>query len=352
MKKKIILIGSAALLVILISVQLAANRSKVSERKKSGNDNFKAVTVSVERVSRREQENRLLLVGTTAAKNEVLVQSQGSGEIVNVNFRIGDCVSRGSLLAKIDDRLMSLALEKARLDLSKTEDEYNKQKNLYSGKAATENQLRDARISFETSKIACEQAKKQLEFTRITAPQNGCIVEKFIERGSLVNPGSQIVRIVDVSQLKIKLNVAEKDVYKIRTGMKVKALSAVHPGVTYSGSVSFVSSSGDQAHNYAVEVEIKNQPSNPLKAGTFASVEFELGTAQNLLLIPRDALVGSIKEAKVYVVNSGTAHQRGVTIGKDYGKYLEVIAGLGEGEEVVTAGQMNLSEGSAVVTIK
>ncbi|MDP4176652.1 MAG: efflux RND transporter periplasmic adaptor subunit, partial [Bacteroidota bacterium] len=200
--------------------------------------------------------------------------------------------------------------------------------------------------------IAVEQAKKQLEFTNLTAPQSGAIVEKLVQVGSLVGPGSSIARIVDVSQLKIVVSVSEKDVYKIKNGMIVTASSSVYPGVTYTGKVTFVSSKGDQAHNYPVEVSIKNNSSYPLKAGTFASVEFDLASRQNVLLIPRESVINSIKEAKIFTVNSNNeAHLRAVTIGRDFGNYLEVISGLNEGETVVISGQINLVEGSHVVAI-
>lgn len=351
MKKKIIIISAALVAIVLISAKLMINKSEVDKRKQVSGLNFRTVSVNVTKAFRKEQDSKLTLVGTTAAKDEVLIQSQGSGEIVKLYFNTGDYAAKGKLLAKIDDRLAELSLEKAKLALSRAEDEYNKEKNLYSGKASTENQLRDKKIDYENAKIGVEQAKKQLEFTKITAPQNGYIVEKLVQQGSLVSPGAQVARIVDISRLKIVVNVSENDVYKIRPGMNVTVSSSVYQGTVYSGKVSFVSSKGDQAHNYSVEIEIQNNSRYTLKAGTFASVEFDLASRQNVLLIPRTALIGSIKDAKVFIINNNNAHLRSVTIGRDFGNYIEVLGGISEGDAVVTTGQINLVEGSPVVTI-
>lgn len=351
MKKKILIIGSVLIALIIISAKLMGNKAEVDKRNKTNDLNFKSVTVNVAKAMRQDESARFTLVGTTAGKNEVLIQSQGNGEVIRINFNTGDYVTKGKVLAQLDDRLAQLSLERARLALSRAEDDYNKEKNLYSGKASTESQLRDKKIDYENAKIAVDQAKKQLEFTKVIAPQNGYIVEKQVEKGSLAGPGTAVARIVDISQLKINLSVSEKDVYNIKEGMSVSASSSVFPGVTYPGKVTFVSSKGDQAHNYSVEVSISNNAAHQLKAGTFVSVEFGMASKHNVLLIPREALTGSIKDAKVFVVNGNTAHLRSVTIGTDYGNFLEVLSGIGEGETVVTAGQINLADGTRVVTI-
>ncbi|MDP4197658.1 MAG: hypothetical protein Q8940_21610, partial [Bacteroidota bacterium] len=154
MKKKIVIISAALVAIIFISAKLVINKAEVDKRKQSGDLNFQTVSVSVTKAFRKEQDSKLTLVGTTAAQNEVLLQSQGNGEIVKMNFNVGDLVSKGRVLAKIDDRLAVLSLERAKLALSRAEDEYNKEKNLYSGKASTENQLRDKKIDYENAKIA------------------------------------------------------------------------------------------------------------------------------------------------------------------------------------------------------
>jgi RND family efflux transporter MFP subunit len=351
MKKRFVLIGIALITIALITAKLIANKSRIDEKKIS-RDNSVTTSVNVKTVLKQEQNSNLSLTGITAARQEVMLQAQTGGQIAAINFNLGDYVKKGQTLVEIDNVLQSLALEDAKINLSKLEDEYNKTVNLYSGKATTENKVRDARIDYETAKVAVEQAQKQLSFTKIAATQNGYVVSKFIEKGSSVTIGSQIVSIVDISQLKVTLNVAEKDIYNIHQGQNVKITSTVFPGAEYIGKVSFVSQQGNNVHNYPVEILLTNQTSHPLKAGTFVNVVFNFPSDHQSVLIPRESLVGSIKDAQVYIVENNTAHLKSIVIGRDLGDYLEVLNGLSEGITVITTGQINLSDGSPVSIIK
>jgi RND family efflux transporter MFP subunit len=252
------------------------------------------------------------------------------------------------VLVEIDDKLAQLSLESARINMSKLEDEYNKNKNLYAGQATSETRVRDAKIDYEKAKIAVDQAEKQLSFTKITATQNGFVVSKFIDKGTLVNMGSPILSLIDISQLKVTIKAAEKDAYRLKIGQTVKITSTVYPGVEYGGRVSFVSQQGDAIHNYTVEIVLDNKSAYQLKAGTFVNVNIDFPSEQPSLLIPREALIGSIKNARVYVVENNKVFQRAVIIGRDLGDYLEVLTGLNEGDKVVTSGQINLSNGASV----
>jgi RND family efflux transporter MFP subunit len=346
MKKKTIVISAVAVVLALIIIKLIVNKSTINEKNqlKAG----VATTVTIKEVIRKEQNSFLSLTGVTAGKQDVVLKAETGGQIAAINFNLGDYISKGKVLVEIDDRLAKLVLESAQLNLSRLEDEYNKTKNLYSGLATSETNVRDARIDYERAKIAVEQAEKQLSFTKITATQNGFVVSKFVDRGSFVSVASPIVSLVDIAQLKVTMNVAEKDAYNLKVGQSVKVTSSVYPGVEYDGKVSFVSQQGDGIHNYPVEILVANKSSHQLKAGTFVNIAFIFSAKTSSLLIPRESLVGSIKDAKVYIVENNRVRQKSITIGRDLNNFLEVLAGLNEGDKVVTTGQINLTDGASI----
>lgn len=346
MKKKVVIILSVTAIIALITIKLMANKATI-EANKTNKESIDA-RVKVVQVIKKMEGASLSMTGVTVAKQEVVVKSETNGQVVAVNFNLGDYVQKGKVLVEIDDKLAQLSLEAAKLNLTRAEDEYNKAKNLYSGQATTETRLRDTKIEYERAKIGYEQALKQLSFTKIVAPQNGYIVSKQIEKGLLVNNGTPLLNIVDISQLKVSLKATEKDVYNLKIGQQVKVTSAVYAGVEYNGKLSFVSQQGDQFHNYPVEVILDNKSSKQLKAGTFVNVEFNFPASQPSLLIPREALVGSIKDARVFAIQNNIASERAVIIGRDLGNYLEVLSGLSEGEQIVTSGQINISDGTPV----
>ncbi len=349
MKKRIILITSVIALIILIIIKLVVNKSVIDENKKT-KEGVKT-TVSVKTVIKKEENSLLMLTGVTSPKQEVTLQAETSGQIESIFFSLGEYVTKGKVLIQIDDKLASLNLEQAQVNLSKFEDEYNKNKSLYNGNAISETRLRDAKIDFERAKISVEQAKKQLSFTKITATQSGYVTAKLIEKGAFVAPGTPLLSLVDISQLKVLINVAEKEAYKLKNGQTVTITSSVYPGWSTTGKVNFVSQQGDKVHNYPVEVLVNNLAANQLKAGTFVNVEFNFPAIGPSLLIPRESLIGSVKNAKVYVVENNIVSQIPITVGRDLGNNLEVLSGLNENDLVVTTGQINLSDNSPVIII-
>jgi RND family efflux transporter MFP subunit len=157
---------------------------------------------------------------------------------------------------------------------------------------------------------------------------------------------------VDVSRLKVKINVSESDVYYLHAGDRVKITTDIYPGIIFYGKISFVSPRGDDTHNYPVEIEIVNNAKYLLKAGTFVKAEVGIASNTMALYIPREALQGSIKDAKVYVASNGRALLKDIVIGRGGNESLEVLSGLTENDKVVVSGQVNLTDNRQIKVIK
>ena len=344
--KKIIITVMALIGIVAILFVLYQNKTEIDKNKiiKSAFEN--GVAVTTEKVLRKEMDNKLTLVGSTIPIKEAQVQSQSSGEITELHIKLGDRVNKGDLIAKIDDKMKQFAYENAKITVSKLETDMNKIINMYERNAATETQYREIKYAYENSKIQLEQSKKQLEYCKIVAPFSGIITTKSVEIGSYVNvvPPTPVCYIVDISSLKIALNVSENDVYKLNEGKKVKVTSSIFPTAEYTGVITYVSPKSDRGHNYSIEISIVNQKEFTLKSGTFVNVEIDFETKRSPLLIPRQSLIGSINDAKVYVVENGKAVIKKIAIGAEYDKYLEIIDGLAEGEEIIVSGQVNLED--------
>ena len=237
-------------------------------------------------------------------------------------------------------------MKNAKISVAKYETDMTKIKNMFDKNAASETQYREIKFAYENAKIQLEQAKRQLEYCKITAPFSGIITAKTVEAGSYVSvtPATPVCYLVDMSALKVSLSVSENDVYQLKEGKKVKLTSSVYPSAEYSGVISYISPKSDRGHNYPIEISLANQKEFPLKSGTFVNVQIDFETKRNPLVIPRQSLIGSINDAKVYVVENGLANLRKVTVGAEYDKYLEIIEGLNENEEIVTSGQVNLDD--------
>ena len=350
MTKKIIITGAVVATVGFMGWTLASNKSEI-ESLKEVRISEDRIAVSVVSAGLRATGNQIELVGMTEPDREVVVASKSAGEIVQVNFNIGDVVRQGAVLALVDDTYKRLAYENAQINYRKFEEDYEKFKVLRQGEAVSENQLRDVRIGFENAAIQLENARKQWEDTKIIAPFGGVIASKRTELGAYVNPGVPVYEIADVSRLKVRLAVSEANAYQLREGREVSVSASVYPGVTYKGTITSISPQGSGSHTFPVEITIANSDRNPLKAGTYMNVSVDMGKTGTALMIPREAIVSSVKDPSVYVVRGETAELVKITTGNDYHSYLEITAGIDEGELVVTNGQINLVDGAKVLII-
>jgi RND family efflux transporter MFP subunit len=236
--------------------------------------------------------------------------------------------------------------------LEKTAKDYERYKNLFAGGGLTEQELDDMKNKLESAKIGYEQAQKQLSDATVKSPISGTITSKKVEEGNFVNVGTAIATIVDISKLKVKLNVSETSVYLLNIGDKAIISSEAYPGILFTGNISFISPKGNNNHTYPVEIVIPNSNAHPLKAGSFVSVTIKQKDKGKKLCIPRQALQSSINDAQVYVAQNGKAVLKNIIVNNGDNSYLEVVSGLNEGEQVITTGQINLSDGKTIKILK
>ena len=310
------------------------------------------VSVNVTEVKEMTSTHALHLTGTLSPVTELNIASEVQGQITSLNVELGQFKQKGSVLATIDNKLKQLALQSAQLSDTKLKRDLERIENLYKGGSATEQQQDDARNACENAKIQLEQARKQLADATIIAPFSGVVTQKQVEKGAFVNVGNPIASIVDISKLKIKLNVSESNVYQLKKGDISTITSDVYPEHSFTGRISFISEKGDETHNYQVEIEMPNSSRFPLKAGTFVNATVTIPGKAMSLFIPREALQGSSQDARVFVAENGKSVLRKITVGTGNDLNLEILSGLKKGDKVVTTGQINLEDGKSIQIVE
>ena len=116
---------------------------------------------------------------------------------------------------------------------------------------------------------------------------------------------------VDISRLKVKVNVSEKDVIRLKVGEPVEVTTDVFPDASFKGTVFSISAKGDEGHTYPVEVVLRNVD-HQLKAGMFGRVTFSPKSSGNSIVIPRECIIGSVENAELYIIVNGRAKLRSV----------------------------------------
>lgn len=336
------IVSAIVILVIIIAV-LFMNKRKMSATTAGG---IKDVYyVSVEKVSKKDLTETLNLVGNIAANNDVNIISETAGKVTAVFTKVGDYKQAGSVLFQVDDELKKAAFMSAEANFEKAKKDYERFQTLYKEKSVTDSQLDQAKLGAAMAEAQYIVAKRQLNDTQIKTPISGYVTARYVDLGSMVQGAPQptlVANVVDINRLKVKLNLAERDAFLTKVGDQVAVSVDVYPGVTFKGRIESISSKGDEAHTYPVEISISNESAHPLKAGMFARVKFTSLKDRETVVIPRESLVGSIKEPQVFVVENGIAKLRNLTVGDQSGIYVQVLQGLMVGETIVVNGQNNL----------
>lgn len=344
---KIKLTLGAVIVIVVITVILFMNKaSREAEVEKAILEN---ISVSVASVSLDSVKESLSIVGTVEADNDVKVISETQGKTLNVFVKVGDFVKAGTPLAEVDEELKQAAYTTAKVNFEKAKKDLQRMEALFKESNISDSDLENARLGASAAEAQYIVARRQLEDTRIKAPISGIVTDRYINVGTMVMPGSPVANIVDISKLKVRINVPENDVFKIKPGDKVVLATDVYPGEEFSGKIETISSKADDAHTYPIEVVLPNSSKSPFKAGMFVRVSFTSLGRRNTLSIPREALVGSIRDASVYVVENDIAKLRSLIIGKEFNNKLEILSGLAQGEKVIISGQNNLNDGTKVV---
>lgn len=289
-------------------------------------------------------------LGTFVPNREVQLSAQQPGLVTKVGVEEGQAVRAGALIAALntDEAQTQLVAAQANYrDAQLNQRRYERVARESEG--VSQAQVDKARLQTETSLAQLRQAQRQVALGRITAPFSGVITARRFDLGTLLSPSSPLVTLSDVSALKLEISVPEEAVQHFRRGQRLQVRTAVQPGVVYPGTVSQVAVTGDDSHQYQVQVRVPNSGRAALKGGMYGSVLETQTTPTTSLAVARKALLGRADRPQVYVVQpGGRVALRDVQIGRGTDEQVEVLGGLRAGEVVVTSGQAELTPGLAV----
>jgi RND family efflux transporter MFP subunit len=348
MKKKLTITLICIALIFFFMFKLASNKKKIDEKNTPVKIKDVSIPVTISPVIAKVEANGLVKTGVLAPISQAKVLSGASGNIKRLLFKIGDQVTTGQSLAVIDTRLLEIDLQKSLSNVSKLKRDLAIYTELLEGYAATLEKVNEIRLNYNDALSQVGQLRRQISDATIKAPTSGVVASKIVEEGMFVTAGNEIASLVNLEKLKVEVFLTESEVYQISIGQEIKLKTDVYPEKPFLGMVTFIAPQANQSYNYQVEITTGNDKKSPLRSGTFVSADFSKKTVKQVLLIPREALIESTQDASVYVTQHGRAVLRKIDVGQEYGNLIEVIKGLGLGEQVVTSGQINLKDGTLI----
>lgn len=326
------------------------------------------VTVATVHPSRGPGSDILVLPGTVQAFYEAPIYARTNGYLRAWYTDIGASVKKGQLLAEIDTPEVDQQLRQAEADLATAKANYQLARTTnerWQGLLATESVSRqdaDERAGDAAAKEAAQQSAaanfarlKELEsFKRVVAPFEGVVTQRNTDVGALINagenPGSALFRVADTHRLRIYVSVPQSYAAQISQGAAAVLVFADRPGKRYDAAVSSTARALDaSSRTLQVELQIDNARGE-LFPGSYAEVHFDLrGTGTALLRIPVNSVLFRAQGLLVATVDSsGHAHLQRITQGRDFGREIEVLAGVAESDTLIVNPPDSISDGMPV----
>ncbi|KMQ64907.1 RND transporter [Chryseobacterium angstadtii] len=353
MKKTLIYIIVAAVLVGLAAYKIAGNKEKQTKEVKEVAKQVDKINVNVVTVSRENINTDYSANGTFLPKQEMNQSSEIAGRIVSVLVKEGSRVGAGQVLATIKRDAIEVDVTQAQNNLQNAIIDNQRYENAFKTGGVTKQQVDNSRLQLKNAQAAVRAQGVRVNDTSIRAGISGTINKKMVEPGTVVSVGTSMFEIVNINSLKLSVLVDESQIGKIQLGQEVPINVNVLPEDSFSGRITFIAPKSDASLNFPVEIEVQNRGN--LKAGMYATAVFKTNNGaetQNILTVPAEAFVNGVSSGQLFVVQNGVAKLIKVTVGKVYGDKVQVLSGLNGGEQIVTSGQINLDNGSKVNIIK
>ncbi len=211
--------------------------------------------------------------------------------------------------------------------------------------------VEQAQAAFRQAEAALRWAQLQLEQTALRAPLSGVVLERRIQPGEYAAPGVPLLVVAELDTVRVHLAVSETQVAALRVGQPVPVTVDALPGRVFPGRVEGWSPAADaRTRSFLVKVRVPN-PDGSLRPGMFARGRIAVRSRVDVPAVPVDALVYEAARAFVFVVDSGVARRRPVTVGLASDGWAEV-RGLAPGTPVVVSGQTLLRDGDRVTVAR
>lgn len=290
--------------------------------------------------------------GNVETKENIAVQPEFGGTLTGLYVKNGQRVSKGQILARIDDAGLSQQLAQIETQYALAKTTYERQKNLWDQKIGSEIQYLQARTQMLSAQKAVAQMKAQIAKTVVRAPFNGTIEAVQVERGQVVAPGTNpngLMRIVNVSNMYVTTEVPENHIAKVKVGSEVDVF-ITSLNKSYKGKIRQVSNAiNPQNRSFAIEVAVPN-PDNLLRPNQVAKLKIIDYVKQNAIAVPSNVIMEDAQGKNyVYVVenpseNNGIAKKVMVEKGESYNNFTEIHKGLKAGDIVVSEGANTVSD--------
>ncbi len=311
------------------------------------------ISVHLKKIIPQEFKRFIKVQANVVADDVINISSELGGRITKLNVKEGQYVKKGKLVATTDMQIVENQIAEVQTALSLANTVYDRQKRLWEKNIGSEIQYLESKNNKERLEKSLDVLKSQISKKHIYSPINGVVDHKFLSPGEMAAPGVPIVQLMNTHNIKIKADLQESLLGKIKVGDNVEVyFPALDKLVTRK--VSMIGRTIDMS-NRTFEIEITSTSQNgQLKPNLLAEVSINDYTKQDALIIPTDAVKEEVSGKKyIYIIQNvdgqPIARKSYVELGESDEGSIVIEAGINPGDEIVIEGSENLSDNDPVL---
>lgn len=286
--------------------------------------------------------------GTVDSRSTISVAPQMGGRIVALNVANGSVVKKGDVLMELDAEMLRSTIAEVETQLDFATTLFVKQERIYQQKAGSEVQYLQAKANKESLERRRDVLREQLALMRVTAPTSGVVDNVTVSAGEMAMPGMPVLTIVNTSDMRVVIDLAEAYLHSINRGDVVRIMV---PDLMYEfrSTIDHVARTLNTVNRtFRVEVPLRNVPAR-LLPNTTALVEITDQTIPQAISVPLTAVLQNNGESYVYVIGQDLrVEKRTISMGLVAGDLVQITQGLSANERVVVRGNQDVSPGSTV----
>ena len=307
--------------------------------------------VVVAEATREVVSERLVLVGTFSAEEQVEIKAEIEGLLQEVHFNEGKPVEAGQLLFKLDESKLALAVAEAESGFKLAQANHVRAGQLLKEKLIPQAEFDQIAAQFEMSRVTLELRQRSLKDACLHAPFAGVMGARLVSPGQVIARNTILTTLVKLDPVRVDLPVPERYLGRLRLGHQIEVSVAAHPDYKFHGEIFFIGPQVDPATRTAgVKARLANAKGE-LRPGMLARVEWILATRENAVTIAETAIAQTFggDQAAVFVVDTNqTVQLRRVRLGVRLPGKVELLGGLEAGEKIVTEGLQKIAPGFRV----
>ena len=309
------------------------------------------IDVTVRELKGEKFVDALELPGITSPYIENSISTQVSGKIIELPHKEGTKVKKGDLIALIDKRDYKVTLDRAQADYDYARSEFERSNRMLETKVATPASHEQKDNDLKMKKAELDNAKLSYERCEILAPFDGIIDKKYAEVGENLAPGEKIVKIIDISVVKVNIGIPEKDISYIKNLNEIKFYVPSLNNKEFTGTFSnVVVSMNETVKIYPLIVDVINKD-NELLPGMIVKAKIIRKVYDNAKMLPIFSVIPGDDEYYTFINKNGTAVKKVLELGTFQDKLVHIVKGLEPGEQVIDKGLKLVNDGIKVRVI-